>query len=32
MSQESRKLAESRFDVSKVIAVYDDIITHAKKS
>ncbi len=32
MSVESRKLAEARFDVRKVIAVYDDIITHAKKS
>ena len=32
MSIESRKLAESRFDIQKVIAVYDDIIAQAKKS
>jgi len=32
MSLESRKLAESRFDISKVIAVYDDIIAQAKPS
>jgi glycosyltransferase involved in cell wall biosynthesis len=32
MSIESRKLAESRFDIKKVIAVYDDIIAHAKGS
>ena len=32
MSIESRKLAESRFDIKKVIAVYDDIIAHAKES
>ena len=32
MSLESRKLAESRFDIQKVIAVYDDIIAQAKKS
>ena len=32
MSIESRKLAESRFDIQKVIAVYDDIIAHAKGS
>ena len=30
--RESRKLAESRFDIQKVIAVYDDIIAQAKKS
>ena len=29
MSLESRKLAESRFDIRKVIAVYDDIIAQA---
>ena len=32
MSIESRKLAESRFDIQKVIAVYDDIIAQANKS
>lgn len=32
MSIESHKLAESRFDIQKVIAVYDDIIAQAKKS
>ena len=31
MSLESRKLAQSRFDVNNVIAVYDDIISQAKK-
>lgn len=32
MSLESRKLAQSRFDINNVIAVYDDIISQAKKS
>ena len=32
MSIESRKLAESRFDIQKVFAVYDDIIAQSKKS
>lgn len=32
MSLESRKFAQSRFDVNNVIAVYDDIITKAIKA
>ena len=32
MSLESRKLAQSRFDVNNVIAVYDNIISQVKKS